>query len=120
SLLRSNREILDRGLYRIAMRIGGELRAGRLKKRQRLAVDDYFPPPDIANFMVELAEVGVDDQVLDLACGIGMLLTAAVTIQRKPSHEDTQNNSVFGITANEWLAQFARLRLILFGGEPDN
>lgn len=120
SLLRSNRELLDRGLYRIAMRIGGELREGRLKKRQRPAVDDYFPPPDIANFMVGLAEVGVDDQVLDLACGIGMLLTAAITIQRKPSHEDTWNSSVFGITANEWLAQFARLRLIFFGGEPDN
>lgn len=93
----------------------------------------YFTPRPIVNFMCELADISLNDIVLDFACGSGGFLIKAYdkmrsevdvlpagTIKRLGATresiiEDIKSSQIFGIDAEPRAARTARMNMLLWG-----
>lgn len=93
----------------------------------------YFTPRSVVNFMCDLANISLNDIVLDFACGSGGFLIRAYekmrsevevlpagTIKRLGTTrhqmlEDIKNSQVFGIDAEPRAARTARMNMLLWG-----
>lgn len=93
----------------------------------------YFTPRPVVNFMCELANISLNDVVLDFACGSGGFLIRAYekmknevdtlpagTIKRLGTTrhqmlEDVKDSQVFGIDAEPRAARTARMNMLLWG-----
>ncbi|WP_025597980.1 N-6 DNA methylase [Burkholderia sp. WSM2230] len=93
----------------------------------------YFTPRPVVNFMCSLAEVSLNDVVLDFACGSGGFLIKAYekmksevevlpagTIKRLGTTrhallEDIKVSQIFGIDAEPRAARTARMNMLLWG-----
>ncbi|WP_339232117.1 N-6 DNA methylase [Pseudomonas sp. FSL L8-0168] len=93
----------------------------------------YFTPRPVVNFMCELADISLNDVVVDFACGSGGFLIKAYekmrsevevlpagTIKRLGTTrhaliEDIKNSQIFGIDAEPRAARTARMNMLLWG-----
>ncbi len=93
----------------------------------------YFTPRPVVDFMCDLADISLNDVVLDFACGSGGFLIKAYekmrsevdvlpagTIKRlgttrKGLIEDIKNSQIFGIDAEPRAARTARMNMLLWG-----
>lgn len=93
----------------------------------------YFTPRPIVDFMCELADISLNDTVLDFACGSGGFLIKAYekmrgeidilppgTIKRLGATresliEDIKSSQIFGIDAEPRAARTARMNMLLWG-----
>ncbi|WP_175673173.1 N-6 DNA methylase [Burkholderia ambifaria] len=93
----------------------------------------YFTPRPVVNFMCSLAEISLNDVVLDFACGSGGFLIKAYekmkgevevlpagTIKRLGTTrhallEDIKSSQIFGIDAEPRAARTARMNMLLWG-----
>lgn len=93
----------------------------------------YFTPRAVVNFMCDLAEISLNDIVLDFACGSGGFLIKAYekmkgevevlpagTIKRlgttrQQMIEDIKGSQIFGIDAEPRAARTARMNMLLWG-----
>ncbi|MBB5886135.1 hypothetical protein DYQ93_13070 [Xanthomonas sp. LMG 8992] len=93
----------------------------------------YFTPRPVVNFMCDVAEVSLNDTVLDFACGSGGFLIKAYekmkgevevlpagTIKRlgttrQQMIEDIKESQIFGIDAEPRAARTARMNMLLWG-----
>ena len=93
----------------------------------------YFTPRSVVDFMCELANISLNDIVLDFACGSGGFLIRAYekmrsevevlpagTIKRlgttrQQMLEDIKSSQVFGIDAEPRAARTARMNMLLWG-----
>ncbi len=93
----------------------------------------YFTPRPVVNFICDLANISINDIVLDFACGSGGFLIRAYekmrseveilpagTIKRlgttrQQMLEDIKDSQVFGIDAEPRAARTARMNMLLWG-----
>lgn len=93
----------------------------------------YFTPRPIVNFMCDLADISLNDIVVDFACGSGGFLIKAYekmrgevevlpagTIKRLGTTrneliEDIKSSQIFGIDAEPRAARTARMNMLLWG-----
>lgn len=93
----------------------------------------YFTPRPVVNFMCELADISLNDVVVDFACGSGGFLIKAYekmrgevevlpagTIKRLGTTreqliEDIKSSQIFGIDAEPRAARTARMNMLLWG-----
>lgn len=93
----------------------------------------YFTPRPIVDFMCDLADISLNDTVLDFACGSGGFLIKAYekmrgevdilppgTIKRLGATresliEDIKTSQIFGIDAEPRAARTARMNMLLWG-----
>lgn len=93
----------------------------------------YFTPRPIVNFMCDLADISLNDVVVDFACGSGGFLIKAYekmrgevevlpagTIKRLGTTreeliEDIKSSQIFGIDAEPRAARTARMNMLLWG-----
>lgn len=93
----------------------------------------YFTPRPIVDFMCELADISLNDTVLDFACGSGGFLIKAYekmrsevdilppgTIKRLGATresliEDIKSSQIYGIDAEPRAARTARMNMLLWG-----
>ena len=88
----------------------------------------YLTPRQLIEFMVELADIKMDDKILDISCGSGgFLIRTFLDIRKKIrslniSQEERNrlianlvNNQLWGIEINSRLATLCRINMILHG-----
>lgn len=84
-------------------------------------IGQYFTPRHIAKFMADLCEVTKDDVVLDIACGTGGFLIAAMQRMQETSHLSRSQivkiigNKLIGIETEPVTAALSVANMILRG-----
>ena len=90
----------------------------------------YFTPRELVSFCVELVDPGIDDRVLDPACGSGGFLIMVIKHVIKKIQQDSPNLSeaeiyaavkdyananLFGVDINERMVRVCKMNLIMHG-----
>ncbi|KKJ00950.1 N-6 DNA methylase [Prochlorothrix hollandica] len=88
----------------------------------------YLTPRQLVEFMVEIADIKIEEKVLDLSCGSGgFLIRSFINIRKKirslNSSQDEKDhlvrnlvmNNLWGIEINPRLATLCRINMILHG-----
>lgn len=76
-----------------------------LHETLRSELGQFYTPAPIAEFLIELLNPAEGDSILDLACGIGEILSLA----------SKKKSKLFGIEISPTIARLARLNLFLGG-----
>lgn len=83
-------------------------------KHQRGGRGEFFTPPPIIRIAVNILNPGVNQKIIDPACGSGGFLTESLNFVRKKSHREIKN--IIGIDINPELVKVAKMRMILDDG----
>lgn len=94
------------------------------------ALGQYFTPDEIIEFIVDVAELKIKDNVLDPACGTGRFLTHAMNFmiekaEKNPEFsdkdiEDIKKHQVYGIDLSKAVFKIARMNMYIHGDGKSN
>ena len=93
----------------------------------------YFTPRPIVNFMASMADISIQDTVVDFACGSGGFLIKAfehmkrlveelpdgtlarLGVEREELLQDIRSSQIFGIDAEPRAARTAKMNMLMWG-----
>lgn len=94
-------------------------------------IGQFFTPEPVVKVMVQLADISVDDRILDPACGTGRFLIHALNTQtllatesKKLKSEDKLNEirekQLFGTDIDPWITAIAKMNMFVHGDGKSN
>ncbi|MCB0318510.1 MAG: N-6 DNA methylase [Bdellovibrionales bacterium] len=94
-----------------------------LHSSQRVGRGQFFTPEQIIKLCVDIMQPTSSEKVLDLACGSGGFLSAAlqyVSLNEPKKINNFAKDNIFGIEINRTAAKIAKMRMILEGDGYSN
>ncbi|MFB6145892.1 MAG: N-6 DNA methylase [Candidatus Nanohaloarchaea archaeon] len=102
-----------------------------LRANKDVKVGQFFTPENIVDFMVNLADLDIEDRVLDPACGTGRFLIEAMQKMldevdkssvrgKEKKKEDIKHNQLFGSDIDSRIAKIAKMNMWIHGDGKTN